>query len=250
MAAHALDGSLPRFVGLAAALDRRFVKLSESGLIPPYPSRAADIGALAGMAAALGPKDWAFWGPSLCTPALLRGLTPTDLIEEALFASRAADFAKRQIARCSHSPAARLPHAGGLGWAARRDGVAVLAELGDSAIADGDVHVGLNFAAVMKAPVVFVIRSDGAIPVAARGEGYGIPASVIDGSDAEAVQAAVVEALERARRGEGPTLLEARISGRPSVPEARVQEHDSDLETALAEAERNGAGRPRSVDLP
>src|SRR5205823_11172890 len=93
---------------------------------------------------------------------------------------------------------------------------------GDGGTSEGDFHEAVNLAAVWKLPVVFVIENNQyglSTPVAEqyacadladRGIGYGIPGVVVDGNDVLAVVEAVREAAERGRRGEGPTLLEAK----------------------------------------
>ena len=112
-----------------------------------------------------------------------------------------------------------------VGWAHgqtldHRDGVA-LSYFGDGASSQGDVHEAMNFAAVLKAPVVFFVQNNGwaiSVPterqvaggsVAARADGYGIPASQVDGNDVVAVLDASRKALAHCRAGNGPVLIEA-----------------------------------------
>ena len=98
-----------------------------------------------------------------------------------------------------------------------------LCTFGDGATSQGEFHEGVNFAAVHKLPIVFVcennsyaisvpIRLQMANPdVADRAAGYGIRGVTVDGTDVPACYAAVREAVARARRGEGPTLIDAKI---------------------------------------
>jgi acetoin:2,6-dichlorophenolindophenol oxidoreductase subunit alpha len=117
---------------------------------------------------------------------------------------------------------AGLPVACGAALAARvkkTDGVAI-AVFGDGAANIGAFHESLNFAAIRALPVVFVCennlygeysRINLTTPVeeiAIRAAGYGMPGVVVDGQDLDAVGAAVTTAVERARAGKGPTLLE------------------------------------------
>jgi TPP-dependent pyruvate/acetoin dehydrogenase alpha subunit len=92
---------------------------------------------------------------------------------------------------------------------------------GDGTANRGDFHESVNLAACWKLPVVYVCQHNGwaisqpaadylPAPVVARAAGYGIPGVAVDGDDVEAVRAAVGEAVARARRGDGPTLIEAR----------------------------------------
>lgn len=100
------------------------------------------------------------------------------------------------------------------------DGVCVCA-FGDGTANRGDFHENVNLAACWKLPIVYLCQHNGwaisepaeiylPAPIVDRAAGYGIPGVVVDGNDVEAVQAAVGEAVERARHGEGPTLIEAR----------------------------------------
>jgi pyruvate dehydrogenase E1 component alpha subunit len=106
--------------------------------------------------------------------------------------------------------------------ALKGESTAVLVMMGDGATSEGDAHEAFNFAAVWRAPVVFLVQNNGyaiSVPTskqsaaqsfAHKGVGYGMPAQYVDGNDAAAVTVAVGDALERARRGGGPTLIEAR----------------------------------------
>lgn len=115
------------------------------------------------------------------------------------------------------------PIAVGVALAARYDGSGrvSLAAFGDGALNQGAVHEAMNFAAVYNLPVVFVCENNGyaeytSTPamfriarLADRARAYGFPGVQVDGEDPEAVFAAVAKAVERARAGEGPTLVEA-----------------------------------------
>lgn len=130
---------------------------------------------------------------------------------------------KRIIGMISHM-AAMLPVACGLGLAARLKGedFVVAAFAGEGATREGDFHEAVNLAAVWKLPVIFLVENNGyalSTPVeeemaienvAEAAAGYGIPGEIVDGNDVLAVVEAVRRAAQRARRGEGPTLLEAK----------------------------------------
>lgn len=114
--------------------------------------------------------------------------------------------------------------AAGAALAAKRkgDGRVVVVSIGDGAMNQGATHEGFNFAAALRLPLIVVcennawsemtpIRETTAIPdLAARAAAYGIPGLVVDGNDPRAVFAAVRAAADRARAGEGPTLLECK----------------------------------------
>lgn len=140
-----------------------------------------------------------------------------------------------------------------VGWAHgqtldQKDGVA-LTYFGDGASSQGDVHEAMNFAAVMKAPVVFFVQNNGwaiSVPtdrqvaggsVAARAAGYGMPALQIDGNDVVAVVEATRRAFAHARSGNGPVLIEAMTYRRGP----HSTSDDSGRYRSLDE-ERDGAG--------
>lgn len=117
-----------------------------------------------------------------------------------------------------------LPIADGLGYACKLEGKdrITLVGFGEGGSQRGAFHEALNFAAVAKLPMVFLCENnlyaeftplhlEMAIEnVADRGSGYGVPSVIVDGIDPEAVYTAVMEAIDRARRGEGPTLIESK----------------------------------------
>jgi pyruvate dehydrogenase E1 component alpha subunit len=116
----------------------------------------------------------------------------------------------------------QIIHAVGLGWAAKyrkKDDVA-MTFFGDGATSQGDFHEGLNFAAVFQAPAIFVCQNNHwaiSVPLAKQTRSktlaqkalaYGLPGIQVDGNDILAVYAAAEEAVQRARTGGGPTLIE------------------------------------------
>jgi 2-oxoisovalerate dehydrogenase E1 component len=119
---------------------------------------------------------------------------------------------------------AMLPVADGLALAGRLRGEARVVAVfsGDGGTSEGDFHEALNLAAVWRLPVVFVVENNGwglstptaeqyaCADLADRAASYGMPGVVVDGNDVVAVLAAVGEAADRGRRGDGPTLIEAK----------------------------------------
>lgn len=109
-----------------------------------------------------------------------------------------------------------------LGSKLKGDGRVALCFFGDGATGEGAFHEGMNLAAVWKLPAIFVCENNGYavstpaathVPVkdvADRAKGYNMPAIIVDGQDVDAVEAAVGEAVERARTGGGPTLVETK----------------------------------------
>jgi pyruvate dehydrogenase E1 component alpha subunit len=118
--------------------------------------------------------------------------------------------------------ASQILHAVGLGWAIKYRGEdkVVLCFFGEGATSEGDFHEGLNFAGVYQTPVIFVCQNNQwaiSVPIckqthsmtlAQKALAYGIPGIQVDGNDILAVYAATKEAVERARSGGGPTMIE------------------------------------------
>ena len=121
------------------------------------------------------------------------------------------------------SIAAQLPQATGLAWGLRLRGedAVVMAYIGEGGSSEGDFHEALNLAGVTKAPIVFFLQNNqwaistprraqsATESFALRAAGYGFPGVEVDGNDVMAVHDAAVAAVERARKGEGPTLIES-----------------------------------------
>lgn len=163
------------------------------------------------------------------------GLTPYEVLL-SLFAREADHSAGRQFPHhyasrrlglhtISSVIAAQLPHAVGAAYALQyrgETGRAVLTTFGDGATSEGEWHESLNFAAVHRLPIVFLCENNEwaiSTPLSKqtaepdiykRAEGYGMPGVVVDGMDPIACYAAVKQAMDRARTGGGPTLVEAK----------------------------------------
>ena len=121
--------------------------------------------------------------------------------------------------------AAHCAHAVGVAYALRyrkEEGRAVLCTFGDGATSEGEWHEAVNFAAVHRLPIVFLCENNewaistprshqmAIVDVAEKAEGYGIPGVCLDGAEALLVYSVMRAALERARTGGGPTLVEAK----------------------------------------
>ena len=235
-----------RLVALARAIDERMWVLNRSGKAAFVISGQGHEGAQVGIVASLRPGfDWLVPYYRSIAAVLTFGMTPRDILL-AQFA-RAPDpssggrqmpghygSAAHNILTTSSPVATQLLHAVGIALAAkiRRTGQVALTELGDGSSNQGDFHEGLNFAGIHRLPVVFVVENNGyaisvpmslqvAIPnIADRAAAYGFPGVVVDGGDVLACYRAGREAIDRARRGEGPTLIEAKVT--------RLTGHSSD----------------------
>ena len=117
----------------------------------------------------------------------------------------------------------QLAHAVGLSWAAklRKESQIAVTYFGDGATSEGDFHESMNFAGVYKTPTIFICQNNqyaismprhkqtASKTIAQKAIAYGFPGILVDGNDLFAMYAATKEAAERARKGEGPTLIEA-----------------------------------------
>jgi 2-oxoisovalerate dehydrogenase E1 component alpha subunit len=141
---------------------------------------------------------------------------------------------EHHIVSVSSPVATQILHAIGVALASkiRGTGQVAMTAMGEGSSNQGDVHEGLNFAAIHKLPFVFVVENNGyaiSVPlakqvsienVADRAAGYGIPGVVVDGGDVLACYKAAREAVDRARAGDGPTIIEAKVT--------RLTAHSSD----------------------
>jgi len=215
--------SLYRSMLLGRRLDERMVRLQRQGRIGTFAPTKGQEAAQMGSIFTLRPTDWMV--PSFRETAAMiwRGWPIEKLL--LFFAGR---LEGGQPAPSQHDlpitipVATQLPHAVGLAYAAqyRGDDVAVMAYFGDGATSEGDFHEALNFAGVWHVPVVFVCQNNQwaiSVPlkkqthsrtIAQKALAYGLPGIQVDGNDVLAVYAAAREAVDRARAGDGPTLIE------------------------------------------
>jgi 2-oxoisovalerate dehydrogenase E1 component alpha subunit len=228
---------LHRWMCMAKALDDRMHILVKQGRAPFVGSSRGHEGIQVASTAAIGADDWLVPHYRGLANALVRGLTMREWML-AVFA-KAGDplsagrnipggcysYHKLKIAPVSQVVASWIPKAAGIAYAAKlqKQDAVVLCTFGDGATSQGEFHEGVNFAAVHRLPVVFVcennsyaisvpIRLQTANPnIADRAAGYGIPGVTVDGTDVPACYAAAKEAVSRARSGDGPTLIDAKI---------------------------------------
>src|SRR6187401_2956004 len=235
-----------RLMAVARAVDERMWILNRAGRIPFVISGQGHEGAQVGIAWAFQRgHDWiAPFYRSIAT-CLTFGMSPRDILTAQYATANDPSSGGRQmpghygshehnLVSVSSPVATQLLHAVGIALAAkiRKTGQVAMTSMGEGSSNQGDVHEGLNFAAIHKLPFVFVVENNGyaiSVPaarqvatpdVADRAAGYGIPGVVVDGADVLACYAAARDAVARARAGEGPTLIEAKVT--------RLTAHSSD----------------------
>ncbi|ABR47457.1 Pyruvate dehydrogenase (acetyl-transferring) [Alkaliphilus metalliredigens QYMF] len=143
--------------------------------------------------------------------------------------------------------ASHLNHAAGIAWASKLQGKdeVTITYFGDGATSQGDFHEAMNWAGVYQVPVVFLCQNNQfaiSVPrgiqtssetIAQKALAYGMPGILVDGNDIFAMYAAVKEAFDRARRGEGPTLIEAftyRIGAHTTSDDPKRYRSDEEVE--------------------
>ncbi len=238
--------SMLRYMMLARALDERMWLLNRAGKAPFVISCQGHEAAQVGAAFALTRgKDFTLPYYRGLATVLVMGMTPTEVML-GLFA-RATDPSsggrqmpahygcrRLKIVTQSSPVGTQIAHAAGIGLAEKIKGgdAVVWVSFGEGTTSQGDFHEALNLAAVHRLPVIFQCENNEyaiSVPqrqqmaiasVADRGPAYGMPGISVDGTDVLAMYEVTRRAVDRARRGDGPTLIEARV--------VRMTAHSSD----------------------
>ncbi|MDN4615996.1 pyruvate dehydrogenase (acetyl-transferring) E1 component subunit alpha [Leifsonia sp. F6_8S_P_1B] len=245
-----LDGY--RRLVLGRRLNEQADALVRQGRLAVYPSSQGQEAAEVAAAMVLGDEDWLFPTYRDSVAVISRGVDPF----EAFLLLRGDwhsgyDPKEHRIAPQSTPLATQLLHAVGVAHAARLRGedTVVLAMCGDGATSEGDFHEALNFAAVFHLPVVFLVQNNGyaiSVPLsrqtaapslAHKGVGYGMRGRLVDGNDLAALLALLGEAVQEARDGGGPTLVEAvtyRVKPHTNADDATRYRSQEEVEPWLA----------------
>lgn len=238
-------------------VDERFLKLQRQGRLGFYMQSVGEEATHIGVAYALRDSDWVY--PSYREPgvAFYRGYSLRDFSNQ-LFGNAEDPVRGRQMpvhhtfragnfVSISSPVGTQIPQAVGTARAAQlsKHDTVVAVYFGEGTASPGDFHVGLNFAGVWKAPVIFICRNNGwaistpssmqtaAKSVAHKALGYGFPGVRVDGNDMLAMIAATQQAAARGRAGQGPTLIEAvtyRRAAHSSSDDPSVYKKQKDLD--------------------
>jgi pyruvate dehydrogenase E1 component alpha subunit len=242
---------LYRTMVLLRTYDERSVVYHRQGRIGTYAIFWGHEGMQAGSFHALERGDWIFPSYRESAIGLLRGMPPETVL--AWWRGHPAgwwDPREYGVASIAVPIATHVPHAVGFAWGMKLRGepACSIAYFGDGATSEGAFHEGANFAAVMRAPVVLFCNNNGwaistpveaqtrAASLADKAVGYGMPGVRVDGGDVLAVYEATREAVNRARAGEGPTLIEA-VTYR-CAPHATADDPSAYIDPERVEAER------------
>lgn len=215
---------LLRLMIRARRLDRECMALQRQGELTVYPPFEGQEAAQVGSAYALGPEDFVFPSFRELAAAVVRDVDVVEYLRyhRGTWHGGPYDPLAARFAPICVPVATQIVHA--VGWAlgakiaGRRD--CALAYFGDGSASEGDFHEAANLAAVFGVPAILFCQNNGwaisvplaeqtAAPIASRAAGYGMPGVRVDGNDVLAVYAVTKAAVERARAGEGPTLIEA-----------------------------------------
>ena len=245
-------------------LDRECWALQRQGELTVYPPFEGQEAAQVGSAFALGPDDFVFPSFRELAAAVVRGVDVVEYLQyhRGTWHGGPYDPIASRFAPICVPVATQIVHA--VGWAvgSTLDGSTAcsLAYFGDGSASEGDFHEGANLAAVFGAPAILFCQNNGwaisvpsnrqfAAPIADRAAGYGMLGVRVDGNDVLAVYAVTREAVERARAGEGPTLIEAityRIGSHSTADDAARYRDDAEV---AAWRERDPIDRYRSYLL-
>ena len=235
-----------RLVALARALDERMWVLNRAGRIPFVITGQGHEGAQVGVTSALRRgHDWLAPYYRSIAACMTFGMSARDIMTAQYATANDPSSGGRQmpghyahrdynILSVSSPVATQILHAAGIALAARirRTDQVAMTFMGEGSSNQGDVHEALNFVGIHRLPMVFVVENNGyaiSVPaskecavddIAVRAAGYNMPGVVVDGSDVLACHAAARGAVERARRGDGGTLIEAKVT--------RLTAHSSD----------------------
>ncbi|HEY5890804.1 MAG TPA: pyruvate dehydrogenase (acetyl-transferring) E1 component subunit alpha [Acidimicrobiia bacterium] len=208
----------------ARAYDRKSIAMQKQGRLATYAPFEGQEAAQIGAAAALNPDDWVagtyrdaalMWRSGYSWRNLVAGRTGD---ERGGHPPEGVNVLPPSITVGGH-----MIHAVGLSWAEmlNRTGRIALTSFGDGATSEGDFHEAMNIAAVFQTPTVFLCQNNGfaisypraeqtrSETIAGKAAAYGMPGVEVDGNDVAAVFVTVTEAVDRARAGGGPTLIEA-----------------------------------------
>jgi len=213
--------------------DARMMALQRQGRIGFYGEAVGQEAAIVGSAAATKPDDWIVPALREAGVGLYRGMTLDSYIAQII--GNAEDPTKGRQMPChpcdrehhyvvmSSCVSTQIPHAVGIAMGMKLSGDrgrACFGYMGDGGTSEGDFHTALNFAAVMKAPVVLICQNNqwaistpghvqtASDTIAMKALGYGLEPLRADGNDVFAVYTAVAHAADKARRGDGPTFIE------------------------------------------
>src|SRR5437667_2022834 len=214
--------SLYRFMQLGRVFSNKIIALQRQGRATTFGSLVGQEATAVGLAAPMQPQDWLATSYREIASLFVKGV-PVPTVTYSFRGFTPPNWpAESRCLPIQIVIGTQMLHAVGLAMAAKiaGDPVVAVGVCGDGATSEGDFNEALNFAGVYQAPVVLVVQNNGcaiSVPrykqsadqtVASRGIGFGVPSELVDGHDILAVYDIMQKAVERARSGQGPTLIE------------------------------------------
>lgn len=212
-----------RWMWMGRIFSDKMTALQRQGRMGTFGSMAGQEATLVGIGASLQEQDWLVASYREILSFFMRGVPPVAIMR--VYRGNLGSLYPRQanVLPLQIVLGTQMLHACGVAMAAKLQGdpVVAMGVCGDGAASEGDVNEALNFAGVYRAPAVFVIQNNhwaisvprskqtAAESYAVRALGFGLRGVQVDGNDPLAVYSVLKEAVERARAGEGPTLVES-----------------------------------------
>jgi len=241
---------------LCRLLDERMFKMQRQGRIGFYIASMGEEATYVGSVSALEERDWVFLCYREPGAAFWRGFSLNLYIAQMM--GNAHDLCKgRQmpnhyaskklkLSSISSPVGTQIPQAAGCAWAAKlsKSDEIALVYFGEGATSGGDFHTAMNFAGVFKLPVIFLCRNNqfaisvpverqtAVMSISEKACAYGFEGRLVDGNDVLAVYDATKRAVEKARAGQGPTLIEAltyRRGAHSTSDDPRMYRKDEDV---------------------
>ncbi|MBI4473277.1 MAG: thiamine pyrophosphate-dependent dehydrogenase E1 component subunit alpha [Acidobacteria bacterium] len=241
---------------LTRLFEARVIALQRQGKVSVYATSEGEEAIGTAAVSALAEGDWLFPDYRSAGALFARGVTIDTYLAQLL--GTAHDSSKgrqmpthyasleQRIASVSTPVGNNIVHAAGLAWAVkiRKGPEVVLVLFGDGATSSDGFHAAMNIAGVHRLPIVFLCRNNqyaislplnlqtASATIAIKAQAYGFEGVRIDGNDPEAVYTAAFQASERARHGEGPTLIEAvgyRFGSHTTADDAKRYRSDGEL---------------------
>lgn len=237
-----------KLMRFSRVIDEKTLQYQRQGRMLTYAPNLGQEATQVGSASALEPKDWV--APSFRELGIwLTKGAPLKNIFLYWFGNEMGMHMPESVKMLPVSVpiASQMQHATGLAYASRYRGLdeVAVAYVGDGGTSQGDFHEALNFAAVQSLPNVFIVQNNQfaistrrqiqtkSSTIAQKALAYGIPGVQVDGNDIFAMYAVTKEAVDRARRGEGPTLIEAytyRMGAHTTSDDPTVYRDNSEVE--------------------
>lgn len=213
-----------KFMNYARQADLMAVSYQRQGRMYTYPPNLGQEAIACAVGKQMRKQDWLVPAFREMGAWLLKGARLRDIYQHSGGYEDGQRFSEAPNFLPSAVPiASQLLHAVGIGYAInyKKEDSVVFAFVGDGGTSEGDFHEALNFAAVWKAPVLFVVQNNqyaisvpvkkqtNSVNLAIKAIAYGMPGIKVDGNDFFAVYKAAQEAINYIRKGNGPVLLEA-----------------------------------------